>query len=61
MFPDLTNFDGDFFRGHCSDGFFFFGGGVQSLHDYNLALDLPSHTRFDDLDEMSRSLQHRIH
>ena len=44
MLSDLTKTLMLFFGGHCLREVF------QTLHDYNLALDLAVHTRFDDLD-----------
>ena len=37
------------FGGHCLQEVF------ETLHEYNHALDLPIHTRFDNLDLISRS------
>ena len=45
-FRDITDM---IFQGHSSSKVF------QTLYHYDLALGLPIHTRFDDLDAVSRS------
>ena len=55
MFPDLTETFRWLFRGQYSSKFF------QTLHCYNLALGLPIHTRFDDLDPFSRAQMRQNH